>query len=563
LVDYLIHEGCNARAWVVFSTTADRGTTAAPAVPAGSAVRTVATGTPLLQPPVQFETLHDLRRLTVARNRIPFYTWGDEDCCLPAGATSATLLGAVANLQLSRGDAVLFEEVRGATSGLEVDADRTHRHVVRIAEDPVARVDPLNGQDLTEIRWYDEDALPFPLCLRAFDDGQGGSVQAAVARGNVALADHGRTVESDQALVPGVAPTEGVYRPALRDTGLTFAARYVDSSASLAGAASATAADVRAAVPAISLRGGGESWSGRPDLLGSGRFATDFVVEMEEDRRAHLRFGDGVLGASPAAGTAFTTTYRLGNGRSGNVGAEALTVLDPAIPGVTVRNPLAASGGQDPESLRQVRLDAPEAFRTQERAVTAADYAEVAGRHPDVSRAAATRRWTGSWYTMFLTVDRVGGRPVDATFAARLRDYLDRFRMAGYDLEIDAPHFVAIDLGVTICVDGHHEAAIVEAALDDAFGAGILPDGRRGFFHPDNFTFGQPVYLSQILATAAEVPGVSRVMSVDTFQRHGEASHGEIDQEFLPIHRLEIARLDNDPSDPEHGQLTLSMHGGI
>ena len=47
-----------------------------------------------------------------------------------------------------------------------------------------------------------------------------------------------------------------------------------------------------------------------------------------------------------------------------------------------------------------------------------------------------------------------------------------------------------------------------------------LPDGRRGVFHPDNFTFGQPVYLSAVYAAAARVAGVDSVL-ITTFQRQG------------------------------------------
>ena len=60
------------------------------------------------------------------------------------------------------------------------------------------------------------------------------------------------------------------------------------------------------------------------------------------------------------------------------------------------------------------------------------DYAEVAERHPEVQRAAATVRWTGSWYTVFLTVDRaVADR--STAFEQDLRGHLERFRMAGHD----------------------------------------------------------------------------------------------------------------------------------
>ena len=565
LVDYTAHEGANARAWLVFDTQSDRGSSINAAVPAGAAV-VAGDGTSTPAAAITFETMHDLQRLKVSRNAMAFYTWGDEDCCLPQGATQATLLGSATVLGIARGDVLLFEEVLGASSGLPEDADVTHRHAVRLADDPVSRIDPLTGDDVTDIRWFDDDALPFPLCLKEFDDGSGSVRQAAVARGNVALADHGLSVAPTQpgaALEPAMAPATSLYRPVLAGIGLTYAVPYEHAVAVDVSARATIGVDARTSLPEVTLRGEGESWQPRGDLLGSDRFATDFVVEMEDDRRAHLRFGDGVLGRSPAPGTAFIARYRLGGGAAGNVGAEALSVLAAPINRVKVRNPLAATGGVEPEPLRQVKLDAPQAFRAQERAVTPADYADAAQRHPDVARAAATRRWTGSWYTMFVTIDRLAGRPVDAAFETELRTFLEPFRMAGYDLEIDAPCYVPLHLGLTICVLDHHDKAVVELALREALGSGALADGSLGFFHPDNYTFGEPVYLSQVLARAATVPGVSRIVSVDAFQRYGEDPHGELELGLIPVYRLEIAQLDNDPSDPERGTLTLTMQGGI
>ena len=59
----------------------------------------------------------------------------------------------------------------------------------------------------------------------------------------------------------------------------------------------------------------------------------------------------------------------------------------------------------DAESVAQVRLDAHQTLRSQQRAVTEADWARVAQRHPAVEQAAARLRWTGSWTTVFVTID--------------------------------------------------------------------------------------------------------------------------------------------------------------
>ena len=117
---------------------------------------------------------------------------------------------------------------------------------------------------------------------------------------------------------------------------------------------------------------------------------TDFLAEVDNDGTAYLRFGDNDHGRRPDPGATFTATYRVGNGVAGNVGADSLkhiVIDDTRI--TSVRNPIAAQGGVAPESIEDVRQRAPYAFRTQERAVTANDYALMAQRDPEVQRAAA------------------------------------------------------------------------------------------------------------------------------------------------------------------------------
>jgi len=178
-----------------------------------------------------------------------------------------------------------------------------------------------------------------------------------------------------------------------------------------------------------------------------------------------------------------------------------------------------------------------------------------------VQRAEASRRWTGSWYTIFLTVDRFGGEAVDDPFEAKLRDHLEAYRLACHDLEVEPPSFVPLEIEMTVCVEPGYYRSDVEEELLGVFGARDLPDGRRGVFHPDNFTFGQPVYLSPLIARAMEVPGV-RWVEVDRFQRQGETSRGELDRAVLEVDRLEIVRLDSDPNRPENGVISFAMEGG-
>jgi hypothetical protein len=568
LLDYRMHEGLNARAWVVLEVESGSGADGAE-LPIKSKLLTkgprgetlVADFSEVMgtESPEVFETLHAVT-LRANHDCIEFYTWRNESCCLPLGSTRATLLDGYDAakqrlLKLAKGDLLLFEELRSAATGSEADRDLTRRHVVRLIAEPVPAIDALDGTAVLEIAWHAEDALPFCLCVSS----EASPAPVSIARGNLVLADHGRSFDAE-VLEPGEVPVGGNYRPRLTRGPLTFKGPDDDRSRS---ADWAMHPGVHDASPALELFAGRRSWTAQHDLLSSDQYRAEFVVETESDGSAVLRFGDGILGKRPAVGTRFTATYRVGNGSAGNVGAEAITRVVFAGEGITsVRNPLPASGGIDPESLEQVRQFAPRAYRTQERAVTEADYAALAERHPEVQKAAATYRWTGSWYTAFISVDRKGGLPVDAEFAEALKAELERYRMAGNDVEVCDPLRVPLDLALRVCVAAGYFRSTVKASLLDVFSSRLRSDGQRGFFHPDNFSFGQAVYLSQIYQAALAVAGVASVEIVK-LQRFGQAPNQELEAGVLFTSRLEIVRLDNDPNFPENGKLELMMYGGM
>ncbi len=582
LLDYRMHDGCTARVWVAFEVaesvsltwrtcllTRLEGSPPIRIAPDSLWLRDSASGTEA------FETLHPVK-LTTARNRLSFYAWDARELWLDEGATAATLV-APADATLQPGDVLIFEEVLGPSTGQEADADPEHRHAVRLTRVRDAP-DPLNGTELLEIEWHASDALLFPLCVRA------GGQEVAVARGNVVLAAYGRTVK-DEAPEPETVPDSGRYRPRLRRRGLAHSVPYDDNLARSRPAAGALVQDPRAAMPEIYLQetkadadlpnaARGETWTPRRDLLASDRFARELVVEMTGDGAARLRFGDGAHGRRPSPGTRFAAYYRLGNGTAGNVGRDAvahLVTADESVDAVTsVRNPLAARGGLDPEPIERVRLDAPQAFRTPARCVTADDYAAVARRHPEVARAAAVRRWVGSWQVIRVAVERRGGRTVDVAFREELRNFLEPFRLAGADLQVRDPRWVPVEVLLTVHVHPDHFPSTVLQALLEAFSNVELPGGRRGFFHRSKHDFGEPVYLSRALQAAMAVPGVAWVETTPgkgqkeriRFQRVGQPPRDELAEGRIDVGPLDIARLDNDPDAPENGSVTFLLEGG-
>ncbi|WP_187436179.1 putative baseplate assembly protein [Bradyrhizobium hipponense] len=728
LVDFSMHEGCNARAFVFVDTGSQDVTIEDPAsilFVAGYNGPRPPEGGPLLldqlsfgptDQPVIFEPMAEGRiELYAAHNRISFYTWGDRDCCLPAGATSATLFDGKATvgaepgganyteanyseakyaepnaqaqqkpssrkrsakssaayavrstppkeppaayapervLNLRPGDILLLEEVRGPQTGAAVDANPAHRHFVKLTE-VRQNLDPLFGQPVLEIAWAREDALPFALRLsNALEPSAGDDF--SVARGNIILADHSNWTRQGSRIVyedlskslPGKK-----FRPSLQAGPLTFRDPKLDPGAtmkqllqdprsaipqlivySIAPRLDGTAplfafADLRDPAhlaaqlnqaqpdPARSNKNlsdkekeeelawrnfrdrlsfapegsertpndpadAGKSagaltdklksllriWTPQRDLLSSRGNDLHFVVEIDNEGVAHLRFGDGKNGKAPEAGEKFAATYRVGIGASGNVGADTITQIVTSSAtlreaAISARNPLPSMGGTDPEPIEKVKLLAPKAFQGElVRAISADDYARLAERNPRVQRAAAELQWIGTRYEAHVAIDPRGTEQVEPELLRQIRAYLFRYRRIGHDVIVVPPTYVPIDIAMTAQIRSGFAAGQVETVLRGIFSSRTLPDGRLGFFHPDNLSFGDSIYASKLLAAAQVVEGVESVV-VTRLQRRFQAPDEQVYDGVLPIGPLEIARLGGNSASPENGRFVLTVRG--
>ncbi|MFD9894258.1 putative baseplate assembly protein [Amycolatopsis sp. NPDC059027] len=206
LVDYPMHDGCAARTWVCVDTTEDvkvkTGDFRFVTLPDG-----VLPGRPALSekdmeqrgiPPHEvFEPVGSGEVVFRPRHyEIDLWTWGDIGCCLPEGATSATLVDSAPGsedriLCLAPGDVLVFEEIAGAKTGNPADADHTHCQAVRLTS--VCRTrDELYCKPLLEVEWAIEDALTFPLCINAKGGPKCADIKVGVARGNAVLVEHGK-----------------------------------------------------------------------------------------------------------------------------------------------------------------------------------------------------------------------------------------------------------------------------------------------------------------------------------------------------------------------------------
>ncbi|MFI6692850.1 putative baseplate assembly protein [Streptomyces sp. NPDC050433] len=221
LIDYAMHDGCTARAYVTVQTADD--TTLAPGTYRFASVDVRSLDPHDRPEPGTVIGDHDLAdldehgsvevfepvtpadplELRTAHNAIRLWTWGGDTRTLPKGATSATLRDEWQDpetcrerrLGLGPGDLLVLEEIKGPRTGTPGDADPAHRQAVRLTSVTPA-VDRIEDQPVLEVTWAAEDALRFPFCLTTRGGRDCLPVEdVSLARGNVVLVDHGRTLQ--------------------------------------------------------------------------------------------------------------------------------------------------------------------------------------------------------------------------------------------------------------------------------------------------------------------------------------------------------------------------------
>ena len=106
-----------------------------------------------------------------------------------------------------------------------------------------------------------------------------------------------------------------------------------------------------------------------------------YFVQENANGEYEIYFGDGVIGFKPDAGSIVEVAYVSTAGSEGN-GAKTFSI-NSTVNGLTVTSVTNSTGftrtqdGADKESIDSIRFNAPRSFASQNRAVTATDYATI------------------------------------------------------------------------------------------------------------------------------------------------------------------------------------------
>ena len=87
-------------------------------------------------------------------------------------------------------------------------------------------------------------------------------------------------------------------------------------------------------------------------------------------------------------------------------------------------------------------------------------------------------------------------------------------RLIGEDLELRPPRYVPLEIHVVVCAGEAYWREDLRFVLEQEFSDGWTSDGRRGFFHPDEWTFGQALHRSAIEGRIHRVTGIEHVVRI-------------------------------------------------
>jgi len=257
-----------------------------------------------------------------------------------------------------------------------------------------------------------------------------------------------------------------------------------------------------------------------------------YVTQTDSHDNTTIIFGNGKHGARlPSGNENVKAVYRTGIGQGGNVAAEKITQLTMQPLGLSgVLNPIAATGGADPESHDEIRRNAPLGIISLNRAVSVPDYANFARSFTGIGKANAQRLSNGSRQIVHITI-----AGADDIYIDRNSDLYRSFVQALYQfgdpyqpLKVEMRELMLLIISANVRILANYQwasvARTIRTALFDKF----------SFEHQE---LGQDVVLSKVITTIQQVPGVNYV-NVDILDSVSETEAQNPDSLNIKLQKL-------------------------
>jgi hypothetical protein len=242
--------------------------------------------------------------------------------------------------------------------------------------------------------------------------------------------------------------------------------------------------------------------------------------------------------------TTLTVKYLVGGGLSSNVPANSLTTIDNTyitfkygtplngsneiLNSVACNNESASLGGRGADTIEEVRLNALNAYSSQNRTVTKEDYImralSMPSKYGTISKAYLTQETYNSSGTLLnnnpLSLDLyVLGynsdktlKNANPTLKNNLKNYLNQYRMITDAINIKNAFYINLGVNFEINADpSYNNKELLSNCISTV----------KTYFDIDSWQINQPIILAEINALLLKVPGVRSVSKVEIVNKQG------------------------------------------
>ena len=244
-------------------------------------------------------------------------------------------------------------------------------------------------------------------------------------------------------------------------------------------------------------------------------------------------------GAIPPKGSIIRmASYRSGGGKQGNVQAGSLKILKSAVPYVKqVINYEAAKDGTDAESLEDAVIRVPRSLRTRDRAVTAEDFEALALQSSRrVARAQCPPENSGNGQKGVVNLlivpyidttpieNGLGISPESFSLSEPLKNevltFLGERKLLGIDVQLQEPEYVGVSVQLEVGLEHEYSNREAREEIKRTLNVQLYRflNPITGGITGAGWSFGNPLYTSDIVSLLQKVSGIRYLGSISLFE---------------------------------------------
>ena len=265
----------------------------------------------------------------------------------------------------------------------------------------------------------------------------------------------------------------------------------------------------------------------------SGADTKAYEVVYSDDYSATVIFGDGISGKAVPTNASYLITYRIGGGTRGNLANEVINfpITDENNQQGVIQNTSVASGGRDAETVDQAKRYGPLIFKTQDRLVTAQDYATYANSFATATGAtgkakAVVRDAYSSANILDIYLLQVASniqlQQASIQFKKDLLESIETKKMMTDEVVLVDGVIRTLDLVVTIRIDRYQQP-------NEEFIKAKVRNLILSFFNVANIDFGKPFIRAELVRDLLKAQEI-RFATVDNLESDVYVDFNEIIQ---------------------------------